>query len=133
MSLSQPRAAIVTVSDRASRGEYEDKGGPGCEDWLRGVVTTPLAITRHIIPDGRESVGDTLRALVAEEVPGALDRLKKAVAAHKAATPQPARPAQKEDGEKEEIPIDLAQRALPLIQLLEAAAAAKADVLWDHQ
>jgi len=67
MSLSQPRAAIVTVSDRASRGEYEDKGGPGCEAWLREVVTTPLAITRHIIPDGRDSVTDTLRVLVAEE------------------------------------------------------------------
>ncbi|MCE5973215.1 molybdopterin adenylyltransferase [Sinirhodobacter sp. WL0062] len=60
------RAAIVTVSDRASRGEYEDKGGPGCEDWLRGVVTTPLTITRHIIPDGRESVATTLRQLVFE-------------------------------------------------------------------
>ncbi|MBW0158427.1 molybdopterin adenylyltransferase [Sedimentimonas flavescens] len=60
------RAAIVTVSDRASRGEYEDKGGPGCEDWLRGVVTTPLTITRHIIPDGRESVAATLRQLVSE-------------------------------------------------------------------
>jgi len=67
MSFSQPRAAIVTVSDRASRGEYEDKGGPGCEDWLRGVVTSPLSITRHIIPDGRESVADMLRQLVAEE------------------------------------------------------------------
>ena len=67
MSFSQPRAAIVTVSDRASRGEYEDKGGPGCEDWLRGVVTSPLGITRHIIPDGRESVADMLRQLVAEE------------------------------------------------------------------
>lgn len=60
-------AAIVTVSDRASRGEYEDKGGPGCEDWLRGVVTTPLSITRHIIPDGRESVSAMVRQLVDEE------------------------------------------------------------------
>lgn len=59
------RAAIVTVSDRASRGEYEDKGGPGCEDWLRDVVTSPLAIERHIIPDGRESVAAKLRELVA--------------------------------------------------------------------
>ena len=49
MSATQPTAAIVTVSDRASRGEYEDKGGPGCEDYLRAVVTTPLTITRHII------------------------------------------------------------------------------------
>lgn len=64
--MSTPRAAIVTVSDRASRGEYEDKGGPGCEDWLRGVVTSPLTITRHIIPDGRQSVASCLRQLVAE-------------------------------------------------------------------
>lgn len=60
------RTAIVTVSDRASSGAYEDKGGPGCEDWLRGVITTPLTITRHIIPDGRASVRDTLHKLVAE-------------------------------------------------------------------
>ena len=60
------RVAIVTVSDRASCGEYEDKGGPGCEDWLRGVVTTPLSISRVIIPDGRESVADCLRGLVAD-------------------------------------------------------------------
>lgn len=59
-------AAIVTVSDRASRGEYEDKGGPACEDWLRGVITSPLTITREIVPDGRVSVADTLRRLVAE-------------------------------------------------------------------
>ena len=32
------RIAIVTVSDRASRGEYEDKGGPAAEAWLRDVV-----------------------------------------------------------------------------------------------
>lgn len=67
MSAAQPRAAIVTVSDRASRGEYEDKGGPGCEAYLRAVVTTPLDITRDIIPDGRESVAACLRRLVAEE------------------------------------------------------------------
>lgn len=60
------RAAIVTVSDRAYAGLYEDKGGPGCEDWLRGVVTSPLTIDRHIIPDGRASVAEKLRDLVAE-------------------------------------------------------------------
>ncbi len=67
MSFSQPKAAIVTVSDRASRGEYEDKGGPGCEDYLRAVVTSPLEIERHIIPDGRDSVAAKLRELVAAE------------------------------------------------------------------
>ncbi|WP_207102731.1 molybdopterin adenylyltransferase [Paracoccus shandongensis] len=58
------RISIVTVSDRAARGEYEDKGGPGAEGWLRDVVTSPMEITRVIIPDGREGVAATLRELV---------------------------------------------------------------------
>ncbi|CAM3382304.1 molybdopterin adenylyltransferase [Paracoccus nototheniae] len=57
------RIAIVTVSDRASRGEYEDKGGPGAEDWLRRTITSAMQIDRHIIPDGRQIVGATLRDL----------------------------------------------------------------------
>ena len=55
--------AIVTVSDRASRGEYEDKGGPGAEDWLRATITSPMIVSRRIIPDGRETVADCLRDL----------------------------------------------------------------------
>ena len=58
------RISIVTVSDRAARGEYEDKGGPGAEAWLRDVVTSPMQISRVIIPDGREGVAATLRELV---------------------------------------------------------------------
>lgn len=57
------RIAIVTVSDRASRGEYPDKGGPGAEEWLRATITSPVEITRTIIPDGRETVAATLREL----------------------------------------------------------------------
>ena len=57
---------VVTVSDRASRGEYQDKGGPGAEDWLRATITSPMEITRRIIPDGRESVATTLRGLCDE-------------------------------------------------------------------
>lgn len=55
--------AILTVSDRASRGIYEDRGGPACEDWLRGVVTSAMTITRRIVPDGRDSVAAALREL----------------------------------------------------------------------
>ncbi|GHG15880.1 MULTISPECIES: molybdopterin adenylyltransferase [Paracoccus] len=58
------RIAIVTVSDRAARGEYEDKGGPGAEAWLRDVITSPMQIDRVIVPDGREGVAATLRELV---------------------------------------------------------------------
>ncbi|WP_112873475.1 molybdopterin adenylyltransferase [Paracoccus endophyticus] len=57
------RIAIVTVSDRASRGEYEDKGGPAAEAWLRATLTSPAEIARRIVPDGREGVAATLRQL----------------------------------------------------------------------
>jgi molybdopterin adenylyltransferase len=43
--------AILTVSDRASRGEYEDLGGPSIEKWLRDVVSSPYETTRAVIPD----------------------------------------------------------------------------------
>lgn len=57
------RIAVVTVSDRASRGEYEDRSGPAAEAWLREVVISDMQVTRHVIPDGREGVAATLRKL----------------------------------------------------------------------
>jgi molybdopterin adenylyltransferase len=57
------RIAILTVSDRAARGEYEDRGGPACEDWLRRVLTSPFEVQRRITPDGRAEVAAELRDL----------------------------------------------------------------------
>ncbi len=54
------RIAVLTVSDRASKGEYEDRGGPAAEAWLRRVITTPIEILRRITPDGRAEVGAEL-------------------------------------------------------------------------
>lgn len=54
------RIGIVTISDRASQGAYEDKSGPAIEAWLRRAVTTPFDIDYRVIPDGFESVRDTL-------------------------------------------------------------------------
>ncbi|AZO25689.1 MULTISPECIES: molybdopterin adenylyltransferase [unclassified Mesorhizobium] len=54
------RIAIVTISDRASRGEYDDLGGPAIERWLRGVLAEPCDFVRRIVPDGLESVRDVL-------------------------------------------------------------------------
>ena len=54
------KIAILTVSDRASRGEYEDRGGPACVDWLRRTITTPVEILRRITPDGRTEVASAL-------------------------------------------------------------------------
>lgn len=57
------RIAIVTVSDRAARGEYEDKSGPACEEWLNDTITSQMQITRDIVPDGREGLAALLRKL----------------------------------------------------------------------
>lgn len=62
-------------------------------------------------------------AIVAADVPMALERLRAEIA-----TAAPESPQTDEDNEP---PVSLSNRALPLIQLLEAAAAANADVMWD--
>lgn len=58
--------AIVTISDRASRGEYEDLGGPAIAAWMKSVVVSDYTLIREVIPDGRERVRDTLIRLCDE-------------------------------------------------------------------
>jgi len=74
--------------------------------------------------------GTVPSALVAEDVPAALERLRTAIAVHQATVPKAAEAV--EDDAADESPVDLAQRAFPLIELLAAAAAAQCDVLWDR-
>ncbi|WP_299483727.1 molybdopterin adenylyltransferase [uncultured Roseibium sp.] len=57
------RITILTISDRASRGDYEDLSGPAIEAWLRRAVNTPIEIERRIVADGRETVRDALIGL----------------------------------------------------------------------
>jgi len=64
------RAAIigvVTASDRASAGLYEDKGGPAIVTYLNKILISPFRIVRKIIPDGYEWVRDTLIELADKE------------------------------------------------------------------
>lgn len=71
-------------------------------------------------------------ALVAADVPAALQHLKDGVAqvgAQPAGNPPP---QEGEDEEKAPPPVTLGQRAFPLIGLLEAAAHGKADVMWEQ-
>ena len=58
------RIGIVTVSDRASRGEYEDRGGPAVQDYLNEVLTTPWQAVARLIPDETGQIQDTLVELV---------------------------------------------------------------------
>jgi len=57
------RIGIVTVSDRASRGEYEDKGGPAIEAVLARILVTAWEPARRLVPDERGLIAAALREL----------------------------------------------------------------------
>ena len=50
------RIGIVTVSDRASRGEYEDRGGPAIHDYLNEVLRSPWEPRARIVPDEQPAI-----------------------------------------------------------------------------
>ena len=54
---------VVTVSDRASRGEYEDRGGPAILAYLEEVLASPWRAVSRVIPDDRTQVAKTLEEL----------------------------------------------------------------------
>ncbi len=54
------RIAILTVSDRAAAGIYEDLSGPAAEAWLRRALVSDNEILRRITPDGRDHVAAAL-------------------------------------------------------------------------
>jgi molybdopterin adenylyltransferase len=63
MSEAVARIGIVTVSDRASRGDYEDLGGPAIRVWLERALTSAWEPVARMIPDEREQVEATLKEL----------------------------------------------------------------------
>ena len=61
MSNAQPATiGIVTVSDRASRGEYEDRGGPAIHDYLHEVLTSAWTPASRVISDEQALIEKTL-------------------------------------------------------------------------
>lgn len=60
------RIGLVSVSDRASSGVYEDKGLPALEAWLASALTTPFHIETRLIPDEQTIIEQTLCELVDE-------------------------------------------------------------------
>jgi molybdopterin adenylyltransferase len=57
------RIGIVTVSDRASRGEYQDLGGPAIRDCLNEILSCPWEPVARLIPDEQPLIEATLREL----------------------------------------------------------------------
>ena len=65
---SSPRDAVriglVSVSDRASTGVYEDKGIPALRDWLSRALLNPVEWQTRLIPDDEATISTTLCELV---------------------------------------------------------------------
>jgi len=66
-SQTSARIGIVTVSDRASRGEYEDRGGPAILQYLADIVTSPFDPVSRVISDDQPLIEETLRSLSQQE------------------------------------------------------------------
>ena len=61
------RIGLVSVSDRASRGVYQDQGIPGLQEWLDSALATPWEAVVRLIPDERAEIERTLIELVDRE------------------------------------------------------------------
>jgi molybdopterin adenylyltransferase len=58
------RIGLVSVSDRASAGVYEDKGLPALKTWLERALRNPVQWETRLIPDEQGRISDTLRELI---------------------------------------------------------------------
>ena len=63
-NLDTVRIGIVSISDRASSGTYEDKGLPALRDWLGQALQNPLSFEARLIPDEQALISQTLVELV---------------------------------------------------------------------
>ena len=54
------RVGLVSISDRASDGRYEDQGIPSLQEWLGAALTTPWSAETRLIPDERPLIERTL-------------------------------------------------------------------------
>jgi len=57
------KIGFITVSDRASRGEYEDLGGPAMAAWFERVLTSRWEAVKRVIPDEQDRIEATLKEL----------------------------------------------------------------------
>ena len=58
------KIGIVSISDRASTGVYEDKGLPALQDWLGRALHNPIQFEARLIPDEQATISATLIELV---------------------------------------------------------------------
>jgi molybdopterin adenylyltransferase len=58
--MTSAKIGIVTVSDRASRGEYVDRGGPAIAEYFAHALTSPWTAVARVIPDELPLIQSTL-------------------------------------------------------------------------
>ena len=61
------KVGLISVSDRASKGIYQDQGLPALESWLTGVLKNPLTIISRVIPDEQTLIETTLKEFIDTE------------------------------------------------------------------
>ncbi|WP_084186728.1 molybdopterin adenylyltransferase [Andreprevotia chitinilytica] len=66
MAEAMLKIGLVSISDRASSGVYEDKGLPALADWLSHALATPFTLEQKLIPDEQPLIEATLKMLVDE-------------------------------------------------------------------
>lgn len=57
---TQIKVGFITVSDRASRGEYQDMGGPAMQNWIDNALLSPYNIESTIIADEQALIEQTI-------------------------------------------------------------------------
>lgn len=67
IQLEPVRIGLVSISDRASQGVYEDQGLPALQDWLTKAVRNPIIWVARLIPDEQARISQTLKDLVDSE------------------------------------------------------------------
>ncbi len=65
--MSPARIGILTVSDRASRGEYEDRSGPAIEELLKETLTSEWEPVYRVVPDEREAIEAALTSMADDD------------------------------------------------------------------
>ncbi|MDG6896534.1 molybdopterin adenylyltransferase [Actinobacillus delphinicola] len=61
------KIGLVSISDRASSGVYQDQGIPSLQTWLENALTEPFLVETRLIPDEQPLIEQTLKELVDEQ------------------------------------------------------------------
>ncbi|MEY3891528.1 MAG: molybdochelatase MogA, involved in Moco biosynthesis, partial [Pseudomonadota bacterium] len=62
------KIGLISISDRASKGEYEDQGIPNLKSWLQKALSSPFETIEKVIPDEKPLIESTLINFVDIEV-----------------------------------------------------------------